>query len=410
MVPGEEAIMSDPSRAQMSGPLLSFAAGFAEELAGQGYRPTGICAQLQLMAHASRWLAAQGLGVEGFTPSRVEEFVGCRRSRGYTQQRSALALKPLLEYLHGLGALPVPVGEVSTPRGELLEDYRVHLVAARGLAPSTVKRYVSVGEAFLAGLDEHADEAGLGWLTGRHVVEFVAGESRRLCPGSAKDLVTCLRSFLRFLYASGRTPCELSGGVPTVAVWGGGSLPKALEPEQVTALLESCDPGSLTGLRDLAVLKVLARLGLRAGEVAGLVLEDFDWRQGEVVVRGKGGRVDRMPVPVDVGEVVTAYLRDRRPRVQCRSVFLRVCAPIVGLGPIGVSGVVMRACERAGVPVCGAHRLRHSAATAMLRSGASLSDVGQVLRHHSGPATTSIYANPRKFHQTRDYLVTSVSE
>jgi integrase len=226
------------------------------------------------------------------------------------------------------------------------------------LASNTVKRYVSVGEAFLAGLGEHAGEAGLGWLTGRHVVEFVAGESRRLCPGSAKDLVTCLRSFLKFLYASGRAPCELSGAVPTVAVWGGGSLPKALEPEQVTALLESCGTGSLTGLRDMTVL---ARLGLRAGGVAGLVLEDFDWRHGEVVVRGKGGRVDRMPVPVDVGEVVTAYLRDRRPRVECRSVFLRVCAPIVGLGPIGMSGVVMRACERAGAPVCGAHRLRHSA-------------------------------------------------
>jgi site-specific recombinase XerD len=392
MVPGEEAIMSDPSRVQMSGPLLSFAAGFAEELAGQGYRSTAVCGQLQLMAHASRWMAAQGLGVEGFTPSRVEEFVGWRRSQGYTQRRSALALNPLLEYLHGLGVVPVGVREVSTPWGELLEDYRVHLVAARGLASSTVKRYVSVAEAFLAGLGEHADEAGLGWLTGRHAVEFVAGESRRLCPGSAKDLVTCLRSFLRFAYASGRTPCELSGMVPTVAVWGGGSLPKALEPEQVTALLESCDTGSLTGLRDLAVLKMLARLGLRAGEAAGLVLDDFDWRQGEVVVKGKGGRVDRMPIPVDVGEVVTDYLRDSRPRVECRSVFLRVCAPIVGLGPVGVSNVVMRACERAGMAVCGAHRLRHSAATAMLRSGGSLMEVGQVLRHRSGPVTTSIYA------------------
>jgi integrase/recombinase XerD len=198
--------------------------------------------------------------------------------------------------------------------------------------------------------------------------------------------------FLRFLYTAGLTSCELSGVLPTVAVWGGGSLPKALEPEQVRALLESCDPGLVTGLRDLAVLKMLARLGLRAGEVAGLVLEDFGWRHGEVVVRGKGGRVDRMPVPVDVGEAITDYLRSGRPRVECRSVFVRVCAPTVGLGPVGVSGVVMRACERAGVPICGAHRLRHSAATAMLRSGGSLSEVGQVLRHRSGPATTSIYA------------------
>lgn len=384
--------MSDPSRVRVSGPLWPYVAGFREELASQGYGPDATTGQLQLMAHASRWLAAGGLGAEELTPSRVDELVAWRRSQGYTQRRSALALKPLLGYLHALGVLPAPVREVSTPWGELLEDYRVHLVSARGLASSTVTRYVSVAGAFLAGLGEHADEADLGWLTGRHAIEFVAGESRRLCPGSAKDLVTSLRSFLRFLYTAGLTPCELAGVLPAVAVWGGGSLVKALEPEQVRGLLDSCDPGSRTGQRDLAVLTVLARLGLRAGEVAGLVLDDFDWRHGEVVVKGKGRRVDRMPLPVDVGVAITGYLRDGRPRVECRSVFLRVCAPIVGLGPVGVSGVVMRACERAGVPVCGAHRLRHSAATAMLRAGGSLSEVGQVLRHRSGPATTSIYA------------------
>ena len=137
---------------------------------------------------------------------------------------------------------------------------------------------------------------------------------------------------------------------------------------------------------------MLARLGLRAGEVARLALDDFDWRHGEVTIKGKGGRVDRMPVPVDVGETITDYLRNGCPRVGCRSVFLRVCAPIVGLGPIGVSTVVMRACERVGVPICGADRLRHTAATATPRGGGSLSDVGQVLRHRSGPVTTSIYA------------------
>jgi integrase/recombinase XerD len=384
--------MSDPSRVRVSGPLLPFAAGFGEDLAGQGYRPDAVCGHLQLLAHVSRWLAAQGLGVEELTPSRVEQYFGWRQSQGYTQRTSSLALRPLVDYLGELGVLPASVEEVSTPWGALLGDYRVHLVAARGLASSTVNHYVSVAAAFLAEVGEHGDGSGLGWLTGAHAIEFVAGESRRLCPGSAKDLVTSLRSFLRFLYAAGLTCCELSGVLPTVAVWGGGSLPKALEPEQVTALLESCDPSSVTGLRDLAVLKTLARLGLRAGEVAGLALDDFDWRYGEMVVTGKGGRVDRMPVPVDVGEAITDYLRDGRPRVVCRSVFLRVYAPIVGLGPVGVSTVVMRACQRAGLPVCGAHRLRHSAATAMLRSGGSLSDVGQVLRHRSGPATTNIYA------------------
>jgi integrase len=139
-------------------------------------------------------------------------------------------------------------------------------------------------------------------------------------------------------------------------------------------------------------MTVMARLGLRAGEVAGLRTTDFDWRAGEVLVHGKGGRAERMPLPVDVGEAVTGYLAGGRPQVGCRSVFLRACAPIVGISAVGVPGVVMRACGRAGVPVSGAHRLRHSAATAMLRSGGSLEEVGQVLRQRSGPAVTSIYA------------------
>jgi integrase/recombinase XerD len=191
---------------------------------------------------------------------------------------------------------------------------------------------------------------------------------------------------------AGLVRSDLSGVLPSVAVWGGGWLPKALAPEQVMALLDSCDRDSAIGLRDLAVMTLLARLGLRAGEVAALAIEDFDWRAGEVTVRGKGGRVEQMPLPDDVGEAVTRYLVGGRPRVGCRSLFLRVCAPIVGIGPVGVSSIVMRACERAGLPPCGAHRLRHTAATAMLLSGGTLDEIGQVLRHRSGPATTSIYA------------------
>lgn len=237
-----------------------------------------------------------------------------------------------------------------------------------------------------------AGDLGLEGLNAGSVIEFVHRECRRLSPGSAKDLVNCLRSFLRFLAQEGMAPGELAGALPAVPVWGRGSLPRALPPEQVAALLASCDQASATGRRDLAVLTLLARLGLRASEVAGLGLDDFDWRLGEVVVRGKGRRVDRMPLPVDVGEAVVAYLEGGRPRVECRSAFLQVCAPIVGLSAIGVSGIVGRACLRTGLPGCGAHRLRHAAATSMLAAGGSLDEVGQVLRHHSGPGATGIYA------------------
>ena len=384
--------MSDPIRARVSGPLLPYVAGFRDELAGQGYRPGSVTGHLQLLAHVSRWMSSQGLEPADLTPVEVERSASERRSQGYEQRRSSRALQPLLGYLRGLGVVPVASREVPAPLARLVGRYERYLVDARGLAPSTTARYVSVARAFLAGKAGQGDELCLEDLDARYAIELVGREARRLAPGSAKDLVTSLRSFLRFLHAAGTAPAGLADALPTVAVWGGGSLPRALRPEQVEALLGSCDQGSVAGRRDFAVLKVLARLGLRAGEVAGMLLEDFDWRLGELVVRGKGHRVDRMPVPVDVGEAVTGYLRGGRPPVECRAVFLRVCAPIVGLSPMGVSNLVMRACERAGLAACGAHRLRHSVATSTLRAGGSLGEVGQLLRHRSGPATTATYA------------------
>jgi integrase len=180
--------------------------------------------------------------------------------------------------------------------------------------------------------------------------------------------------------------------VPSVAHWGAGSLPRALRPEAVAALLASCDSDTLAGRRDRAIVVLLARLGLRAGEVAALELQDLDWRAGQLMVRtGKAARRERLPLPVDVGEALAAYLHGGRPRVACRKVFVRLNAPITGLTAPAVTGVVYRACRRAGQPRAGAHRLRHSAASAMLAGGASLTEIGQVLRH-AGPETTAIYA------------------
>lgn len=384
--------MSDPSRVQVTGPLSAYVAGFGDELVRRGYRPDAAAGQLQLMAHASRWLAEQGLAAGDLSAVEVERFVDCRRSLGYRGHRSSQALVPLLRYLRELGTLPVAAAVDTSPVEELLERYRGHLVSARGLAPSTTRRYLSAARGFLFELAGQGGELDLSGLSAGQAIEFLERESRRLTPASAQDLVNSLRSLLRFLTVAGIVPAGLAEALPAVAVWGGGSVPRALAPEQVAALLASCDRASVTGRRDLAALTMLARLGLRAGEVAGLVLDDFDWRLGEVVVRGKGHRVERMPVPVDVGEAVVAYLDGGRPGVSCRSVFLRVCAPIVGLSAIGVSTIVGRACERSGLPWSGAHRLRHSAATSMLAAGGSLGEVGQVLRHHSGPATTGIYA------------------
>jgi integrase/recombinase XerD len=199
-----------------------------------------------------------------------------------------------------------------------------------------------------------------------------------------------LRSWLRFLNAEGLTSHDLVGAVPTLAGWRDGWVPRGLSGPELTRLLASVDPTTAVGLRDRAVMVVLARLALRVSEAAKLVLDDIDWRHGEIAVRGKGNRRDRLPLPVDVGQALVAYLHDGRPRASCRAVFLRAHAPLVGLSPDGVGGIVARAGERAGVRAS-AHRLRHSAATAILRDGGSLAEVGQVLRH-ADLATSAIYA------------------
>ena len=231
---------------------------------------------------------------------------------------------------------------------------------------------------------------GLGGLSAAWVTDYVVAQCRGRPPGSAKFVVTALRSLLQFLFLAGHTRCQLACAVPAVAHWGAGSLPRALSPQAVAALLASCDDATLAGRRDRAILALLARLGLRAGEVAGLELGDLDWAAGEISVRGKGSRRERLPLPADVGEALVAYLHGR-PRTGCRSVFLRLNAPVEGLTVPAVTAVVYRACARAGLPEAGAHRLRHSAASAMLAGGGTLTEVGQVLRH-ARLGTTAIYA------------------
>ena len=200
-----------------------------------------------------------------------------------------------------------------------------------------------------------------------------------------------LRSLLRFLYLDGRISASLSESVPGVAVWHNTVLPPRLEPGQVTALLDSCDRATVTGRRDLAILTVLARLGLRAAEIAGLVLDDLDWRAGEIVVRGKATRVDRLPMPIDVGDAVVGYIGHGRPAVESRHVFLRRRAPLVGIDSTTVTTVVHFACRRAGVPQVGAHRLRHALASELVSAGAPLPEIAQLLRHRDLDST-AVYA------------------
>jgi integrase/recombinase XerD len=379
---------SAPRKVRVSGPLAPFAEGFGGELAARGYSPLSAASLLYVMAHLSRWLAGQGLAPADLGEGRAEEFLAERRRVGSTCWLSGRGLAPLLGYLRGLGVVPGPAGPaVGTGADVLLGRYRDYLAGERGLAASTIDGYEAVARRFLAGRAA-PDLAGVNVA---EVTGFVVAQCRGRGTGSAKILVTALRSLLRYLHLEGITSGGLASAVPAVAGWRGAGLPKALAAAQVAALLGSCDRDTAVGRRDFAVLTLLARLGLRACEVAALELGDVDWRAGELLVRGKGRRGERMPLPADVGEAVAGYLSDGRPRGQCRKVFAWSRAPYGDLTPSGVKSVVRRACDRAGLPQVGAHRLRHTAATQMLRAGSPLAEVGQVLRHRAA-ATTAIYA------------------
>jgi len=385
--------MGDPSRARVTGPLQQYAPGFVAELARLGYTANWACGQMFVMAHLSRWLASEGLDAAGLTRQVAGRFLAARQAAGYTLYLSPKALVPLLGYLRRLGAVPpLPAAEPATAAEVLLARYRRYLVAERGVVPETARGYVDAVRPFLGGR-EQAGELDLGSLTAGEVTAFVLATCPGKPKGSAKLTVTALRSLLGFLHVEGLIGEPLGQYVPSVASWRLAGLPKALEPGQVAALLASCNQGTAAGRRDFAMLTLLARLGLRAGEVAGLRLDDIDWQAGEIAVRGKGSRAERLPLPADAGEAIAAYLRKGRPEPfeGARQVFLRVRAPHRGLTSGGVTQAVFAAGQRAGIGPVFAHQLRHSAATRMLAAGAPLTEIGQVLRHRR-LLSTAIYA------------------
>ena len=313
-----------------------------------------------------------------------------RRSAGYVLYLSPKALGPLLAFLRRAGVAPeTPPAVPAGPADMLLGRYRRYLVTERGLAAETAAGYAAKVRPFVAG---RAD-GGLAGLAAAEVTAFIVQTCPSMRKGTAKLTVTALRSLLGWLHVSGEIPAPLAWAVPAVASWRLAALPAPLEPAQVQAMLDGCDTGTAAGLRDLAMITLMARLGLRAGEVAGLMLDDIGWRAGEITVTGKGRRSERLPLPADAGEAVAAWLRDGRPEPfeGARNVFLRVRAPHGALTSTGVSQAVFGAGQRAGLDGVFAHRLRHSAATGMLRAGASLPEVGQVLRHRR-LLSTAIYA------------------
>lgn len=382
----------EPKKKRRKNPVTALSKGFGEDLRRQGYATSTLWKQRRLLNDLIEWLQGQELAMGDLSMAQVDRFMVDRRAAGVRKLKTRKALGPILGYLRGLGLVPAAEAPVEGgPAGEVLGRYRQFLAVERGLAVVTVARYVDCLRPFL---DRRisGDDLDLESLTAADVTSFVVAWCPGLNTGVAKLTVTALRSFLGFLHLDGVTERSLVHAVPTVARRRLAGLPKGLEPDQVRRLLAACDADTAVGRRDLAILTLLVRLGLRRGEVAGLGLDDIDWRTGTIRVRGKGDCHERLPLPVDVGRVVADYLRHARPAdASGRTVFVRHFAPHHALGASRVSTVVADAARRAGLGRVHAHRLRHTAATELLRAGASLPEIGQLLRHRRAE-TTAIYA------------------
>ena len=375
----------------VSGPLAPYAAGFESWLRRRSYSASAVANRLCQLDRLSRWLEREGLTAGELSDTRVAEFVSSRRDAGLVTWTTPQSVTLVLGYLREVGVMPFPAVMVATGSLEgLLADYGRYLRVERRLAEHTVRdAYLPAARLFVAGR-EGLVGLRLERLSAADVSMFLVAECAKRSVTGARDLASALRSFLRYLHLAGLIDAPLVWAVPSVADLRDRSLPRGLEPAAVRKLLASCDRRRTVGRRDHAILLLMSRLGLRRGEVAAIQLEDIDWRAGLLLVRGKGSRQDVLPLPVDVGEALVSYLR-RRPRCESRALFVRMTAPVQGLAPHTISWIVREACTRAGLPRVGAHRLRHTAATEMLRQGASLAEIGQVLRHRE-QKTTAIYA------------------
>ena len=378
------------SRVLMTGPLVPFADAYSAELRERGYTPLTTVSELRQVGRLSRWLEARGLSAAELSVERIEQFLVWQRAGGrHRGEWSRPGLVCLLEVLGCLGVFacekPMPA---SSPIDLLLSSFERYLVCERGLASGTIVGYVAHARWFLEGL-------GCGGVAGLSAGEVTGAVLRKVASGvsvsAAQNFVSGLRAFLRFCFVEGLVAADLSQAALVVRGRRASVLPRGISRGDARALLGSCDRRRLLGRRDYALIILLLRLGLRRGEVVRLTLDDIDWRTGELLVRGKGGREDRLPLPADVGEAIAAYLQRGRPASDRREVFLGARAPYAPIASGTVASTVRRACRRAGIPEVGSHRLRHTTACEMVRAGVPIVRVGQVLRHRS-LQSTAIYA------------------
>jgi integrase/recombinase XerD len=381
------------------GPLAAHLDRYVTSLIDKQYVVDVVYVKARRLLAFDGWLATQRLVLGELCEVDVEEYQ--RRSRRRcgdistgTRHRELCDLTQFLHFLRVQGVCE-PARSNATPAGGVAADFEHYLRHQQGLANPSVERYKTTAWQFLT---ERFDggEVDLRALRPVDAIEFIQRQAKRMQPQSLKNIVNGLRSFLRYAEFRGEVTAGLVFAVPSVASWASTpQLPRGISPEHAQRALDSCDLGTAVGLRDRAVLLILARLGLRAHEIITLQLHDIDWDTGQLQVRGKGRRDGLLPMPIDVGEAIAAYLKRGRPASIDRHVFLRSIAPIRGLmeGSYAIGTIVRDALKRAKVdaPHRGSHQFRHALAVRMLQGGASLPEIGEVLRHRS-PQTTSIYA------------------
>lgn len=372
------------------GPLGIYIDAFAEQLTRDGYARATAREKLRLVAHLSRWLDRNKLRAEDLNEACIARFRRYRRRQGRVDHQAASTCKMLLAQLREAGQIPpAPDRRKDSVQRRIEDDYKAYLAKERGLASATIVNYAAVVRDFVA-----AHPMPLDRLCPNDIHAFIRRRSLKLSRRRLQLVVTALRSFLRYLQQRATISADLATSVPTVANWRFAEVPKTITPQQVERLVATCDRATTAGRRDRAILLLLARLGLRASEVLAMHLDDIDWATGTFIVRGKGPRREVMPLLDDVGQALADYLSDGRPVCASRQVFVRLCAPYRGLKHASsLCDIVKRALARAGIdtPFKGAHLLRHSLATRLLASGASLAEIGELLRHER-LETTQIYA------------------
>jgi len=394
MVTTTKAVVgADAQRRMYGGPLGSYIDEYAARIDAEGYCRSTKGLALRITADFSRWLYGRYLTAGEMSETQVDRFISHRRRWNNVRASQRAALMKMLSLLRDKGVVQADDAlPARTEREQIEKDFCRYSLQYRGLAASTVRYYVPFVRRFLA---ESFGAESIQWesLNATHVTTYVRRHAREHGHSLAQMMVKALRTFLRYLHHQGLIKVDLAICVPKVAQWSFVGLPSFLRADEVQLVLSHCDRQTAGGRRDYAILLLLAHLGLRAGEVAALTLDEIDWEQGSLGVRNKGGQRTRVPLPADVGQAMVEYLTTARPSCKDRHVFIRSIAPYRGYASPSISAFATQALARAqiGPPRTGAHIFRHALATEMLRQGATLSEIGQLLRHKH-PDTTRIYA------------------